>query len=130
MEPVRNTRLPPVWTKRNSTPYPQSVLHWDIIPWDLESNIWRINAYKISTSYIRKERRAKITETRRNGDWMALKGHWMVTEMYLPFSRLNGDWKVTEWGLSVFTEWWRFVLWEINLHSKCTGITCYSEALL
>ena len=42
---------------------------------------------------------------------MALKGHWMVTEMYLPFSRLNGDWKVTEWRLSFFTEWWRFVLW-------------------
>ena len=34
----------------------------------------------------------------------------MVTEMYLPFSRLNGVWKVTEWRLSVFTEWWRFVL--------------------
>ena len=30
---------------------------------------------------------------RRNGDWMALNGHWMVTEMYLPFSRLNGDWR-------------------------------------
>ena len=45
---------------------------------------------------------------------MTLKGHWMVTEMYLPFSRLNGDWKVTEWRLSVFTEWWRFVLCYIS----------------
>ena len=63
------------------------VYHSDIIPGDLASNIWRYNAYK--TSYIRKERRAKITERRRNGDWMALKGYWMVTEMYLPFSRLN-----------------------------------------
>ena len=66
------------------------VLHSDIIPADLASNIWRNNAYKIS--YIRKERRANITERRRNGDWMALNGDWMVTEMYLPFSRLNGDW--------------------------------------
>ena len=52
-----------------------------------------------------------ITERRRKGDWMALNGHWMVTEIYLPFSRMNGDWKVPEWRLSVFTEWRRFVLW-------------------
>ena len=84
----------------------------DMIPGDLESNIWRNNAYKIS--YIRKERRAKITERRRHGDWMALKGHWMVTEMCLPFSRLNGDWKMTEWRLSVFTEWWRFVFFYVR----------------
>ena len=84
------------------------VLHSDIIPGDLASNIWNNNAYKIS--YIRKGRRAKITEMRRNVDWMTLKGHWMVSEMYLPFSRLNGDWKVIEWRLSVFTEWLRFVL--------------------
>ena len=91
------------------------VLHSDIILGDLASNIWRNNACKIS--YIRKERRAKITERWRNGDWMVTKWHWMVTEMHLPFSRLNGDWKVTEWRLSVFTEWWRFVLCSL-LHSQ------------
>ena len=42
---------------------------------------------------------------------MALNDHLMVTEMYLLFSQLNGDWKVTEWRLSVLTEWWCFVLW-------------------
>ena len=64
------------------------VLHSDIIPGNLASNIWRNNAYKIS--YLRKKRKANITERRRNGDWIALNGHWMVTEMYLPFSRMNG----------------------------------------
>ena len=78
-------------------------------PWGFAANIWKNNAYKIS--YIREKKKVTIIERRRNGDWIALNGHWMVTEMYLPFSRLNGDWKVTEWRLSVFTEWWRFVLW-------------------
>ena len=35
-------------------------------------------------------RKVNITERWRNGDWMALNGDWMVNEMYLPFSRLNG----------------------------------------
>ena len=43
-----------------------------------------------------KKGKVNITDSRRNGDWMALDGDCMVTEMYLPFSRLNGDWKVTE----------------------------------
>ena len=34
----------------------------------------------------------------------------MVIEMSLQFSQLNGDWKVTEWRLSVFKDRWRFVL--------------------
>ena len=59
------------------------VLHSDIIPGNLASNIWRNNAYKIS--YLRKKRKANITERRRNGDWM-------LTEKYLPFSLLNSDW--------------------------------------
>ena len=63
------------------------VLHSDIIPEDLVSNILRNNAYKICYIY-GKKKRAKITERRRNGDWMALKGHWMVTEMCLPFSQI------------------------------------------
>ena len=49
------------------------------------------------------KRKVNIIDRRRNG-------YWIVTEMFLPFSRPNGDWKVTEWRLSVFTEWWRFVL--------------------
>ena len=55
----------------------------------------------------------------RKGDGMVTEWHWMVNEMYLPFSRLYGEWKVTEWRLSVFTEWctWRFVLWWV---SPCT----------
>ena len=83
------------------------VLHSDIIPGDLASNIWRNNAHKIS--YIREK--ANITERRLNGEWMARtrNGHWMVPEMYLPFSRLKGDWKVTERWLNV-REWWCFVL--------------------
>ena len=63
-----------------------------------------------------------ITERRRNGDWMALNGDWMVTEMYPPFSRLNGDWKLTEWRLSVFTEWWRFVLWKLLQHFQLISL--------
>ena len=86
-----------------------STFFQNIIPRELESNIWRNNAYKIS--YIRKKRKVNITERRRNGDWMTLNGNWMVIEMYLPLCRLNGDWEVTEWRLSVFTEWWRFNLW-------------------
>ena len=72
--------------------------------------------YKIS--YIRKKRKLNITERRRNGDWMTLNGHWMVTEMYLPFSRLIGHWMMTEWRLSVFTEWWHFVLWVVITRLK------------
>ena len=41
---------------------------------------------------------------------MALNCDWMVLEMYLPLSRLNAEWKVTECNFSVFTEWWNFVL--------------------
>lgn len=37
----------------------------------------------------------------------------MIIEMYLPFCRLNCDWKVTKWRLSVITEWWHFVLCKI-----------------
>ena len=80
------------------------MIHSDIILGDLASNIWRNNAYKIS--YI----------------GMTLNSHWMVTEMYLPFIRLNGDWKMTEWRLSVFTEWWRFVLWYILGPPFITGL--------
>ena len=37
----------------------------------------------------------------------------MVTDIHLPLSQLNGDWKVTESLLPVLTvsEWWHFVLW-------------------
>ena len=37
----------------------------------------------------------------------------MVTDIPLPLSQLNGDWKVTESLLPVLTvsEWWHFVLW-------------------
>ena len=31
--------------------------------------------------------------------------------MCLSFSWLTGEYKVTEWRLSVFMEWWHFVLW-------------------
>ena len=41
---------------------------------------------------------------------MALNCDWMVLEMYLPLSRRNAKWKVTECNFSVFTEWWNFVL--------------------
>ena len=58
----------------------------------------------------------KATEWWLNGTERPLNGHW---NMYLPFSRPNGDWKVTEWRLSVFTEWWRFVLWK-KLPSRFT----------
>ena len=56
---------------------------------------------------------------------MVTEWHWMVTEMYLPFSRLNRDWKVTEWRLSVFTEWWRFRL----VYSSDLLIVKYCEIL-
>ena len=69
-----------------------------------------------------KKRKVNITERRRNGDWMALNSHWMVTEMYLPFSRLNSDWKVTEWRLSVFMEWWRCE-YPFNCNSQ-TQVAC------
>ena len=42
---------------------------------------------------------------------MALNGDWMVSKMYQQYSRLNGDWKVTEWRLSIFTERWHFILY-------------------
>ena len=61
-------------------------------------------------SYIRKKRKWTLLK----GDGMVTELFWMVTEMYLPFSRLNGDWKVTEWRLSVFTEWWRFVVCTVS----------------
>ena len=37
----------------------------------------------------------------------------MVTDIHLPLSQLNGDWKVTELLLPVLTvsEWWHFVMW-------------------
>ena len=37
----------------------------------------------------------------------------MVTEIYLPLSELNGDWKVNELLLPVLTvsDWWHFVMW-------------------
>ena len=38
-----------------------------------------------------KKRKVNITERRQNDTWMTLNGDWMVTEMYLPFSRLNYD---------------------------------------
>lgn len=62
------------------------------------------NTYKIC--YVRKKRRkVNITERLWNGDWMALNEYWMVTKIFLPFSRLNGDGNVTEWSLSILTEW-------------------------
>ena len=70
--------------------YQKISLHSDIIPGDLTSNIWRNNAYKIS--YIRKERRANITERRRNSDWMALNGHWNVPAIQSTECWLKGDW--------------------------------------
>ena len=66
------------------------VLHSDIIPGNLASKIWRTNAYKLS--YIRKERRANITERWRNGDWMALNGHWNVPAIQSTEWWLKGDW--------------------------------------
>ena len=80
------------------------VLYSDIILADQAWNIWRNNAYKVS--YIRKKRRANITERRRNGDWM-------VTEWSLTCTCHSVDWMVTERRLSVFTEWWHLVLWVI-----------------
>ena len=61
----------------------------------------------------KEKREMNITERRRNGGWMALNGHWNVpaiksTEWWLKF---------TEWPLSVFREWWRFVLWRILITS-------------
>ena len=80
------------------------VLYSDIILGDKAWNIWRNNAYKVS--YIRKKRRANITERRWNGDGM-------VTEWSLTCTWHSVDWMVTERRLSVFTEWWRFDLWVI-----------------
>ena len=57
---------------------------------DLETNIWRNHAYKIS--YIRKKRKMNITERRRNGDWMALNGHWNVPAIQSTEWCLKGDW--------------------------------------
>ena len=54
-------------------------------PGSLASNIWWNNAYKIS--YIR-----NITERRRNGDWMALNGHWNVPSIQSTEWWLKGDW--------------------------------------
>ena len=66
------------------------MFHSDIIPWDLESNVWRNNAYSIS--YIRKK-----------GKWIWLKGdgmmtewQWMVTEWSLKCTCRSVDWIVTE----------------------------------
>ena len=41
-------------------------------------------------------------------DGMVTEWHWLVTKWSLKCT-CNGDWKVTEWRLSVFTEWWNFV---------------------
>ena len=53
----------------------------------------------------------KATEWWLNGTERSLNGHWNVTAIQSTEWRLKGDWMVTEWHLSVFTEWWRFVLW-------------------
>ena len=67
------------------------MLHSDIIPGGgLASNIYKNNAYKIS--YIRKKRKVNITERRRNGDWMALNGHWNVPAIQSTEWWLKGDW--------------------------------------
>ena len=66
------------------------VLHSDIIPGDLASNIWRNNACEIS--YMRKKEK-----------WILLKGEGMVTEW-----SLNGHWNVPA---IQSTEWWLKGYW-------------------
>ena len=81
----------------------------------LWSDILKYNSY--NTSYIRKNIKVNIIERRQNGDWMILTGNWLVTEMYLQFSRHNGNGEVAEWRLSAPRQWWRFFFW-FNLTKK------------
>lgn len=57
-----------------------------------------------------------ITERWQNGDWMALNEDWINFDfdIYMSFSQLNFDWKITERRLSVLTEWWIFSLGTIS----------------
>ena len=84
----------------------------------LWSDILKFNSY--NTIYIRKNIKVNITERRQNGDWMTLTGNWLVTEMYLQFSRHNGNGEVTEWSFLAPRQWWRFVFW-FNLTKKKTN---------
>ena len=61
------------------------VLRSDIILGDLWSGILRNNAYK--ASWTRKKKESEY-------HW----NDWMTTEMYLPFTRLNGDWKTFQFS--------------------------------
>lgn len=61
-----------------------------------------------------------VTECWLNGSrirfiiYIAIRGEIMnITE-----TRLNGDWKDTEWRYSVLTEWWHFVLWSLCVPSQ------------
>ena len=52
-----------------------------------------------------------------NVNWIALNGD----SLKCTYIQWNGDWKVTEWRLSVFTELWRFVFelaWTVFLMVK------------
>ena len=67
-----------------------STFFQNIIPRELESNIWRNNAYKIS--YIRKKGKWILLK----GDGMVTEWHWMVTEWSLKCTCHYVDWMVTE----------------------------------
>ena len=62
---------------------------------------------------------------------MVTELHWIVTEMYESFIRLNGDWNVTDWYILVFMEWWRFVLGVslVNIYQPVEN-SCFTAAVV